>query len=177
MRLYFVKEHGRALSRRSRKGLLAPSNADPESPRYRKHMSSKISPWAPEVFQKGIRIHHPLHTYLHLTLISTPAITLSPNSSHHDRLSEVDVLTARSCLSSALQQYLGLAGAAITVDVLKVEGRDCWIRVPIEDKLATVGALGQWTSNKDGGVAWRIRHEGEWWGMVAAGDGNVLFQP
>ena len=140
-------------------------------------MTSKPSPWVPEAFQEGIRICHPLYTYLHLTLISTPTIALSPKSSNCDRPSEVDVLTARSFLSSALQQYLGLAGAAIPVDILKAEGRDCWVRVPIEDKLAIEGALGHWASNKDGGVAWRVRNKGEWLGVVAAGDGHVLFQP
>ncbi len=123
-------------------------------------METAASPSPP--ITKQITIRHPPHTYLHLTLLSTS--TLAPP--------EPDILTLRAHLTSALQQFLGLSGTAIPIDILKVEGRDCWIRVPREDGGAVVGALGQWVGD---GVGWRVRGRGEWLGRVAGGSGEGLF--
>ncbi|KAL8843145.1 MAG: hypothetical protein Q9170_000275 [Blastenia crenularia] len=60
----------------------------------------------------------------------------------------IDILTARTFLTAALQQYLGLAGTAIAIDFLKVEGSDVWVRVPREDGAAVVGAIPAKTSNR-----------------------------
>ncbi|KAI4177843.1 MAG: hypothetical protein LQ343_000307 [Gyalolechia ehrenbergii] len=86
----------------------------------------------------------------------------------------IDILTARTYLTSALQQYLGLAGTAISIDFLKVQGRDIWVRVPREDGAAFVGAVSGWVGS--GGVAWRIRGKSEWLGSLVAGDGRELFE-
>lgn len=59
--------------------------------------------------------------------------------------------------------------------MLKVAGRDCWIRVAGEDGTAVVGALGQWVGGAEGGVAWRVRGRGEWLGRVKGGGGEELF--
>ena len=42
--------------------------------------------------------------------------------------------------------------------------------------MAVAGALGQWTSDKNGGMAWRIQGQGQWLGSVAAGNGHSLFE-
>ena len=126
--------------------------------------------------ERSIEIRQTPHTYLHLTLIPTSAISFSSTSISVKEPPNIDVLTARSYLSIALQQYLGLTGTAIPIDILRVDGRDCWIRVPREDGMVIAGALGQWVSHK-GGVAWRIRGKREWLGMVGAGNGETLFQP
>ena len=49
------------------------------------------------------------------------------------------------------------------------------MRVPREDAAAVVGALSQWVG-RDGGVSWRVKGKGEWLGVVAAGDGQMLFE-
>ena len=107
-------------------------------------------------------------TYLHLTLISSSTI-MSASSTP-----AIDALTARSYLTSALQRFLGLAGTAISIDFLKVDGRDIWIRVPREDGAAVVGAVNGWVGME--GVAWRIRGKSEWLGGLVAGDGRELFE-
>lgn len=60
---------------------------------------------------------------------------------------------------------------AIPIDILKIEGSECWIRVPREDAGMVVGALGG-----GGGVGgWRVVGRGEWLGVVAGGGGEGLF--
>lgn len=106
-------------------------------------------------------------TYLHLTLISSSDIMSASTTP------ATDILTARAHLTSALQQFLGLAGTAISIDFLKVQDRDVWVRVPREDSTAFVGALSGWIGSD--GVAWRIRGKSEWLGSLVAGDGRKLF--
>ena len=114
---------------------------------------------------RTLTIKAPPHTYLHLTLLSS--LSNPP---------EIDLLTARTLLTSALQQYLGLTGTAIPIDFLKLQGRDVWVRLPREDGAAVVGALSQWMG-KDGVVSWRVRARGNWLGVAGAGDGLDLFRP
>jgi len=111
-------------------------------------------------------IKHPTFTYFLLSLRSSTSAT-SPAT---------DILTARSYLTSALQQYLGMTGTAIPIDILKVEGRDVWIRAPKNDGNAIFGALSQWMS-KDGSVSWRVVGRGDWLGALSAGEGSKLFEP
>lgn len=85
----------------------------------------------------------------------------------------VDVLTARSYFTSALQQFLGITGTAIPIDFLKVEGSDAWIRVPRDDGAVVVSAVSGWIGTD--GFAWRIRGKSEWLGSLIAGDGRELF--
>ncbi|KAK0512819.1 hypothetical protein JMJ35_004836 [Cladonia borealis] len=117
---------------------------------------------------RSLTIRNPPYTYLHLILLTS---TLSSSSQP-----PVDILTARTYLTSALSQYLGLTGTAIPIDFLKVEGGSLWIRVPREDEVALVGALSQWVG-KDGDVSWRVKAKGEWLGSVVAGNGDHLFEP
>ena len=84
----------------------------------------------------------------------------------------MDALTARTYLTSALAQFLGLTGRAIGIDILKAEGRDCWIRVAREDGVAVERALVAWGAE---GVAWRVRGVGAWLGGLGGrgGEGGV----
>lgn len=86
----------------------------------------------------------------------------------------IDMLTARTYLTSALRQFLGLTGTAISIDFLKLEARDVWIRVPREDGAAVVSAVSAWMGAE--GVAWRIRGKSEWLGGLVAGNGMELFE-
>lgn len=122
----------------------------------------------PHSSHDSITIRNPPYTYLHLILLtSTPASSSQP---------PLDLLTARTYLTSALSQYLGLTGTAIPIDFLNVEGQSVWIRVPREDGVALVGALSQWVG-KEGDVSWRVKAKGEWLGSVVAGNGDHLFEP
>ncbi|KAI9843484.1 MAG: hypothetical protein M1837_006330 [Sclerophora amabilis] len=86
--------------------------------------------------------------YLHLELTTT-ATTVPP----------LDILTARTSLTAALTQFLGLTGSAMPIDILKVEGRDCWIRVAREDLNAVAAAVGGWVGGgqADAVVGWRVK--------------------
>src|SRR5271163_4408291 len=77
------------------------------------------------------------YTYLHLSLTNITKST--------DRAA-LDDITARTYLTSALSQYLGLTGSAIPIDILKVADQDLWIRVPEQDASAVVAAVGQWAN-------------------------------
>ena len=108
------------------------------------------------------------YTYLHLSITKiaepTPRVPL-------------DAITARTYLTSALAQYLGLTGTAIPIDILKVTGQHFWIRVPREDASAVVVAVGQW-ANSLVGVSLKVEARGEWLGGVVAGgemERNKLF--
>ena len=116
--------------------------------------------------QQNITISNLPFTYFHLRLRqSNPLIPKEP----------VDIITARTHLTSALQQYLGLTGTAIPIDFLKVEGRDVWIRLPREDGSAVQGALSQWMA-RDGNVSWQVKGKGESISALKAGDGRELFE-
>ncbi|KAL8756574.1 MAG: hypothetical protein Q9199_002855 [Rusavskia elegans] len=112
-------------------------------------------------------IRHLPWTYFHLSLISSEITSQSTDA-------EVDILTARTYLTSALQQFLGITGTAIPVDFLKVEGRNIWIRVPRDDSAVVVSALSGWIGRES--VAWRIKGKSEWLGSLVAGDGSDLFE-
>ena len=101
------------------------------------------------------------YTYLHISLVTT---TQNPPS--------IDALTARTHLTSALQQFLGMTGTAIPIDILKVEGRDVWIRVPREDGRALVEAVSGWANET---ATWRVRGKSEWLGGLVVGNGRDLF--
>ena len=99
------------------------------------------------------------YTYLHLSLTNISKST--------DRAA-LDDITARTYLTSALSQYLGLTGSAIPIDILKVADQDLWIRVPEQDASAVVAAVGQW-ANVPLGITLKIEGRGEWLGGIVAG--------
>jgi len=126
---------------------------------------------SPQPVYRSITIRNPPHTYLHLTLV-----TSSPFGILNSKAAPIDILTARTHLTAALAQFLGLTGTAIPADFLKVEGREVWVRVPREDGAVVVGALSQWIGS-DSSLSWRVRGNGVWLGAVGVGDGSQLFEP
>ena len=111
-------------------------------------------------------IRNPSWTYFHLTLVTSSSIGTK------DAQPALDDITVRLHLTSALNQFLGVTGTAIPVDILKVEGSDAWIRVPTPDGSAVNEALSGWVGND---VAWRIRGRGCWLGGLTAGDEQDIF--
>lgn len=102
-------------------------------------------------------LRHPPYTYLHLTVkqLSTSAPI------------DLDQVAAHSYLHSALLQFLGLTGTAIQLDLLKVAGRDIWLRVARDDASAVVAAVSQWASTGQG-VSLQVKARGTWLGAVMA---------
>lgn len=107
-------------------------------------------------------LRHPDWTYFHLSLFST--IESEP---------KLDLITARQYITSALSRFLGLTGAAIPVDMLKLDGSELWLRVPRGDSLAFHEAVSSWvgTSSK-----WIVKGKDDWLLKLVAGDGQDLFE-
>ena len=118
---------------------------------------------------RSVTIKYPTFAYLHLTILDSNTMFRQPNTQP-----DVDIITARTHITSALDQFLGITGTAIPIDFLKIEHADVWIRIPREDLVAVTGALGQWVS-RNGELSWMIKNRGEWLGGVIAGDGRDLF--
>ncbi|BDD62076.1 hypothetical protein MAP00_007068 [Monascus purpureus] len=134
---------------------------------------------------------NPSWTYLKLQLVYQPG---TPTAIKNQPL---DVLTARTYLTSAFSQFLGISGTAISVDILKIDSpaftaatvspdmnpqKDVWIRVPRQDARAVVTALSSWVGNNKsvqnaGSVAWRVCAKGNFLGALVAGSGGNLFIP
>ncbi|KAL9612751.1 MAG: hypothetical protein Q9167_002690 [Letrouitia subvulpina] len=118
---------------------------------------------------QDLTIRHLPWTYFHLSLQTTSNPVATAQSA------PIDIITARRYLSSALQQFLGLTGTAICIDILKVDGRDVWLRVPSDDRAAVTNALSSWVGAEE--VAWIIRGKEEWLAGLVAGNGDDHFDP
>ncbi|ODM22317.1 hypothetical protein SI65_03163 [Aspergillus cristatus] len=131
----------------------------------------------------------PSWTYLKLQLISQ-----AQTNSQVKNDTPLDPLTARTYLTAALAQFLGLVGTSISIDILKISSSSTststssstptsenivWIRVPRPDAVAVVAALSSWIGGTtgNGGVAWRVCAKGNFLGALVAGDGRDLFVP
>lgn len=113
-----------------------------------------------EITTKTIKA--PPFSYLYLELISESSSGI-----------ELDDLTVRSYIVAALAQFLGLTGSAISVDILKVEGRECWIRVPREDLSPVMAALGGWVGGNDDqkNFGWKVKASGNWLSSLIGNQG------
>jgi ribonuclease P/MRP protein subunit POP8 len=114
-----------------------------------------------EITTKTIKT--PPFSYVHLQLISDS-----------DGPKDLDSLTVRSHITAALTQFLGVTGSAISVDILKVEATECWIRVPREDLSPVVAAVGGWIGGNEteGKVGWRIKGSGNWLSVLVGERGK-----
>lgn len=129
-------------------------------------MAEASKPEESQVCTTTVTLTHIPFTYFHLTLITA----LDNNAEV-----SLDMIMVRTYLTSALQQYLGLSGTAVPIDIVKIEGRDAWIRLPREDGSSVQGALSQWVG-KDGNVSWRVNAHGGFASILRHGDGRDLFE-
>ncbi|RMY60782.1 hypothetical protein D0863_11491 [Hortaea werneckii] len=105
----------------------------------------------------------PPWSYIHLQHLTPPGSE-----------AKVDAVTAHLHLTASLSQFLGVHGTAISVDIIKLEGKDVWIRVPNQDSSAVIAAAGGWTSSK--GEGWRVKGSSSWDARAMARDsGQDLF--
>ena len=103
-------------------------------------------------------IKSPPHSYARLEMVSE---TLEPV--------QLDALQVRSYCTAALRQFLGDTGAAIAVDILRVRGAECWLRVPRQDLAAFAAALTAFPGISQGGgqaSALHLRACGNWLGAL-----------
>jgi ribonuclease P/MRP protein subunit POP8 len=114
-------------------------------------------------------LRSPSWTYFHFSLYTTTPP--SPSSSL-----PLDAITVRRHITSALQRSFGLSGQAIPVDILKLEGDEVWIRVPVEDATAVHESLSSWVGTEMGGQRWAVKGRDEWLVRLVAGDGQDLFR-
>ena len=119
-------------------------------------------------------LRHPPYTYMHLSLVKLPTSNSLRQSAN---VATVDPITAISYLNSALQAYLGLTGTAISIDILKTEGMNVWVRVPFEDASAVIASASQWSGTRDGvGLQLRVKASGTWLGgLIATANDEKLW--
>ncbi|KAK0626689.1 hypothetical protein B0T14DRAFT_422953 [Immersiella caudata] len=112
-----------------------------------------------------LTIKSPPFAYAHLT-----STTSSPAGGSSMALDNpLDALTVRSYCTSALQQFLGATGAAISVDILAVRDENVWVRVPRPDLAAFSAALTAYSGLPRGGgvtTVLRLQACGDWLGSL-----------
>ncbi|KAI0381855.1 hypothetical protein F5Y04DRAFT_61199 [Hypomontagnella monticulosa] len=108
-------------------------------------------------------IRAPPYSYAHLQLSGASA---NPGT--------LDALQVRSYCTSALKQFLGTTGVGIPLDILKVDEKDCWLRVPRDDLGAFSAAITAWQGSYQDGVhsSLRIRGCSDWLGSLVGRDGE-----
>lgn len=85
---------------------------------------------------------------------------------------ELDDLQVKSFCTAALRQFLGITGAAISVDIMKVEKNECWVRVPRSDLGPFTAAVTAWRGTVDSGsqTILRIKQCSDWLGTIIGSD-------
>ena len=116
-----------------------------------------------EVFFCTVR--RPPYAYAQLRL-DNPSSSTSTAAS----IIPLDIVLARSYCASALQQFLGVTGAAVSVDVLKVDEKagEFWVRVPQPDLGRFSAAVTAWPGASHFGstAVLRILACGDWLGSL-----------
>ncbi|KAI0598089.1 hypothetical protein F4775DRAFT_592837 [Biscogniauxia sp. FL1348] len=83
----------------------------------------------------------PPYAYAHLEVFSNEG----PESI------ELDALQVRSYCTAALRQFLGATGMAVPLDILKVSGHSCWLRLPRDDLGGFSAAITAWQGTMQDG--------------------------
>ncbi len=133
-------------------------------------------------------ISKPAHAYARLELAGQEVEEMMIGGGHHKVGTEpaattttLDALQVRSYCAAALKRFLGVLGAAIPVDVLKVQGGECWVRLPREDFSRFAAAMTAWPGTGGGGgeapdMLLRIGASGNWLGsLLARGEQSKLW--
>ncbi|RGP79505.1 hypothetical protein FLONG3_2253 [Fusarium longipes] len=111
-------------------------------------------------------IKAPPFSYAHLELV-----TDVPSSSSSVIL---DNLSLKSYCTSALRQFLGITGASISIDILKVENNHAWVRIPRPDLSSFAAAITAWRGTSDNGeqISLQLRQCSDWLGAMVGADGQ-----
>lgn len=87
---------------------------------------------------------------------------------------QLDALEVRSYCSAALRQFLGDTGTAVAIDIIKVRGAECWLRIPRQDLAAFSAAITAYPGMSQGGQAsaLHLRACGNWLGALLGKSGQ-----
>ncbi len=137
--------------------------AAPPPPPARKSINLALAPFT-------CTVSKPAHAYANMELVT---VECGPKTEP----APLDALEVRSYCALALQRFLGVSGAGMPVDVLKVQGCECWVRVPREDLARFAAAITAWPGVSRGGSAavLQIRASGNWLGSLLGRDQNKLW--
>ncbi|KAH8908786.1 hypothetical protein BR93DRAFT_966821 [Coniochaeta sp. PMI_546] len=102
-------------------------------------------------------IKAPPFAYAHLELVTDTA-----------RPTKLDNLQVRSYCTAALRQFLGEHGVAVAIDILKVDGKACWLRLPRQDLSVFSAAITAFsgTAQNGGTSLLRLLACGDWLGSL-----------
>lgn len=163
------------------------------------HFTARNPPWSYIRLQLYVpsSVFLPILLYHLQGLLSRPEQTRGklicllhriPQPGYSSANAPLDELTTRTYLSSALAQFLGVTGTAISIDIMKVENdganKYAWIRVPRDDASAVVSAVSSWIGGNTStgssaasanNVAWRVCAKGNFLGAIVNGSGADLF--
>lgn len=112
-------------------------------------------------------LRSPAFAYTHLEMMTDTPGTV-----------ELDDLQVRSYITAALRQFLGDHGAAVAADILKVDGRECWLRLPRQDLGLFSAAITAFPGTSVGGGSGvlRLLACGDWLGsLVGRADEKRLW--
>ncbi|KAK5631183.1 hypothetical protein RRF57_006898 [Xylaria bambusicola] len=103
-------------------------------------------------------VKRPPYSYAHLELLNDGL----------SKTGDLDALQVKSYCTSALKQFLGTTGMAIPLDILKVEGQSCWLRLPRGDLGAFAAAITAWQGTTQDGIhsTLLIRGCSDWLGAL-----------
>ncbi|KAI0969705.1 hypothetical protein F4678DRAFT_151595 [Xylaria arbuscula] len=103
-------------------------------------------------------IKAPPYSYAHLELFNAES----------SKTTELDALQVKSYCTAALKQFLGVTGMAIPLDILKVEGQSCWLRLLRDNLGAFAAAITAWQGTAQDGVhsTLQIRGCSDWLGAL-----------
>jgi ribonuclease P/MRP protein subunit POP8 len=111
-------------------------------------------------------IKAPQFSYAHLELLTDSSAAIGAVA--------LDDLQVKAYCTAALRQFLGLTGAATPLDILKVQGIECWVRVPRGDLSNFAAAITAWKGTTEDGVhcLLRIKQCSDWLGAMVGSDGQ-----
>ncbi|KZL69955.1 hypothetical protein CT0861_12693 [Colletotrichum tofieldiae] len=91
-----------------------------------------------------------------------------------DATAGLDNLQVRSYCNAALRQFLGVTGSAIPIDILKVDGNQCWLRVPRPDLSPFAAAITAWAGVSEQGSrrVLRVKQCSDYLGAIVGADGQ-----
>lgn len=122
--------------------------------------------------EQRFTVRKPEWQYLHLRMTFDPPHPPTYTSPSYPP----DLLTWKTHLSTALNQFLGIAGTAIPIDFLHLEGPEVWMRFPREDATRFIAAIGGWGSEVEGrNVGFRVLGSTEFLMGIVGGDGRDVF--
>lgn len=108
-------------------------------------------------------IRAPAFSYVHLQVLRNPIEAV-----------DLDAIQVRTYCTAALKQFLGISGQAISIDILKVDEADCWLRIPRDDLGAFTAAVTAWQGARDNGThsTFRIKGCSDWLGSLVGREGE-----